>query len=119
MSRLDRALHQARHHFADGEIPVACVLGREADGRRQRLVVLTDRRLLVTGRRTEPLVELAVDGCALRLDVRAATLQFDDPAGTVRLRDVCPISAQVLRDLLRWRHVGTPPLAPTTLLVAG
>ena len=109
MSRLDRAVHELRDQFAPQEVPVVSLLGREAEGRRRRLVVLTDHRLLVAGRRTEPVVVLSPDLCTISYDDATGRLRLEDPDQTVVLREVAPLPARLLRDLLRWRHATTPP----------
>lgn len=119
MSRLDRAMHEARTHFAVDEVPVVCVLGREDEGRRHRLVVLTDRRLLVIGRRAEALVELSADLTRPVYDVADRRLRLEDPARTVSVREVDPGPAGLLADLLRWRRGASTPPRRLTLVAAG
>ena len=115
MSRLDRALHDVRHHLAAGEVPVVSVLGREVDGRRRRLVVLTEHRLLVAGRRTEALVAFCPDACTVAYDPVGAVLTITDASTTLSLRDVDATAAGLLQDLLRWRRRPAAP-APMTLV---
>ena len=119
MSRLDRAMHEAREHFAVDEVPVVCVLGREAEGRRRRLVVLTDRRLLVVGRGTEPLIELSADLARPTYDLTVGTLRLEDPERTVTVREVEPGPAALLADLLSWRRGAPAPARRLTLVAAG
>jgi hypothetical protein len=113
-------MHDAREHFAVDEVPVVCVLGREAEGRRRRLVVLTDRRLLVVGRGTEPLIELSADLTRPAYDLTDGTLRLEDPERTVTVREVEPGPATLLADLLSWRR-GAPaaPARRLTMVAAG
>ena len=119
MSRLDRAMHEARTHFTVDEVPVVCVLGREAEGRRHRLVVLTDRRLLVVGRGTEPLIEMSADLTRPVYAVSDQTLHLEDPVRTVVIREVEAGPAALLADLLRWRRGAPTPPRRLTLVATG
>ncbi|HSK24187.1 MAG TPA: hypothetical protein VK906_13460 [Egicoccus sp.] len=119
MSRLDRAMHEARTRFAVDEVPVVCLLGREAEGRRHRLVVLTDHRLLVVGRGTEPLIELSADLTRPVYDAADRTLRLEDPTQTVVIREVEAGPAALLADLVRWRHGAPPPPRRLTLVATG
>lgn len=119
MSRLDRAMHEAREHFSVDEVPVVCVLGREAEGRRRLLVVLTDRRLLVVGRGTEPPIELSADLTRPVYEAAVGTLRLEADDRTVVVREVDPGPAALLADLLSWRRRAPTPPRRLTLVATG
>jgi hypothetical protein len=90
------------------EVPVVCVMGREAEGRRRRLVLLTDRRILVLGRRAEAPVVVGADVVRADHDRMRGTLRLTSDGVEVGLRDVDPAAATLLVDHLRHRHTGRP-----------
>jgi hypothetical protein len=101
-----RAVRQARAALAPDEGIVAAATGREADGRRRLLVLLTDRRLLVTSLRGgEPRV-LDPDRTRAELDPTGALLTLRGPGHEVVVRDTDPHAAQQLERLLAARRPG-------------
>jgi hypothetical protein len=106
VSRSDRAVRRARRHLADGEGIVATALGIEADGRRRHVVLLTDRRLLVSNLRTDPPVQLDPDGTRGEFDPTGDLLTLRDDDRELVLRGVEPVSARQLLGLLGQRRPG-------------
>jgi hypothetical protein len=99
-----RAVRHARASLAPDEGIVAAVTGREADGRRRLLVLLTDRRLLVTSLRGgEPRV-LDPDRTRAELDPTGALLTLRGEDDEVVVRDTDPHAAQQLGQLLAARR---------------
>lgn len=83
------------------------------------MVVLTDRRLLVVGRSSEPLVELSADLTRPVYDATDRTLRLEDPTQTVVLREVDAAPAALLADLVRWRRRTPAPARSLTLVATG
>lgn len=108
MSRVDRAVRRVREHLDGTEALVGSAWGIEADGRRARVVVVTDRRVLVGWRRPAAPDVLAPTARA-SWDPREGLLTLDDGEVTVRLRDVDRREGQQVVDLLR--HRAARPLA--------
>lgn len=103
MSRTDRAVRRASHHLGVGEALITSALGREVDGRRQQLVLLTDRRVLLVGFRGEAPIALLREGCAAEYDTVGGVLHIRRGDRQFELRDVPSDVAARLITLLR-RH---------------
>lgn len=58
MSRADRAVYRTLRHLQPDETLMASTVGYENEGRRRQVVLLTDRRIIVTGLRSDPHAEL-------------------------------------------------------------
>lgn len=108
MSRVDRAVRRVRQHLDGTEALVASAWGVEADGRRARVVVVTDRRVLVGWRRPAP-PDVLAPAPSVSWDTREGLLTLEDGDVTVRLRDVDRREGQQVVDLLR--HRAPRPLA--------
>lgn len=106
MNRTDRAVRRASHHLAEGEALIASTLGREADGRRRQVVLLTDRRVLLVGLRGEPPIALLREGCAAEYDTIGGVLTVRQGDRSVEIRDVRADAAARVITLLR-RHRST------------
>ena len=102
MSRVDRAVRRTRQHLDQDEALLATAWGFEDEGRRARVVVVTDRRVVVGWRRPAPPDVLAAATTAT-FDATTRSLSLTDGAGTVRLRDVDPQDAQQVVALLHHR----------------
>lgn len=105
MGRVERLVHRAGRHLAAGEVVLGSAVGTEVGGRRGRVVLLTDDRLL--------LVTPLRAGKALELSLRASTATFDADAGVltlregeteVALRDVDVSDGRQVVELLEQRH---------------
>lgn len=102
--RTDHAVRRARRHLADGEVVIASALGTEADGRRRRVVLLTDQRLLVAGLRADPPVELALDGCTGAYEPGGGLLTLRQGETEIVLREVERGAAGRVVELLAQRR---------------
>jgi hypothetical protein len=116
---IDRALRRAQPHLVDGEGIVATALGIEADGRRRQVVILTDRRLLVVGRRGETPREFDPDGTAGSFDPSGDLLTFVNGDDEIVLRGVDARGARQLLGLLSARRPRAHRAAPGTVRIVG
>lgn len=89
MSRVDRAVRRARQHLDRNEALLASAWGVEAEGRRARVVVVTDQRVIVAWRRPSPPDELPRSTTATYQPADGA-LVLADGDRTVRLHGVDP-----------------------------
>ena len=87
MSRIDRAVRRVRQHLDRNEYLQASAWGVEADGRRARVVVVTDHRVVVGWRRPSPPEELTL-GTVATYDRREGRLTLVDGDTTIQLREV-------------------------------
>lgn len=103
MSRVDRAVRRVRQHLDDNEALLVSAWGIEAEGRRHRVVVVTDQRVLVAWRRPGPPESLSATTSATydRLD---GLLVLTDGDTVVRLRAVEPREGRQVVQLLDRRH---------------
>ncbi len=108
MSRVDRAVRRVRQHLHHNEYLQASAWGVEADGRRARVVVVTDHRVVVGWRRPTPPEELTLATVAT-YDRAEGLLTLVDGDTTVRLRDVDVREGRQVVALLDRTH--TVPLA--------
>ena len=108
MSRVDRAVRRVRQHLDRTEYLQASAWGVEADGRRARVVVVTDHRVVVGWRRPAPPQELTL-GTAATYDRREGRLTLVDGDTTIQLRDVDAREGRQVVALLDRTH--TVPLA--------
>lgn len=103
MGRVDRAVRRARQHLDVDEVLLVSAWGVEADGRRARVVIVTDRRVVVGWRRPSPPDVLAASATAT-FDRRQRLLELHDDDTVVRLRDVDAREGQQVVALLHRRH---------------
>lgn len=103
MSRIDRAVRRARQHLDGSETLLVSAWGIEADGRRHRVVVVTEQRVVVAWRRPGPPEILSASTTATydRLD---GLLTLTDGDSVVRLRAVEPREGRQVVQLLDRRH---------------
>lgn len=103
MSRVDRAVRRARQHLQPDEALLVSAWGIEADGRRHRVVVVTDQRVLVAWRRPGPPDVLSMNASATydRLEGR---LTLTDGESSITLRDVETREGRQVVQLLDRRH---------------
>lgn len=89
MSRTDRAVYRTLRHLAANETLLASAVGYEDEGRRRQVVLLTNQRVLVTGLRHDPPVELpvAAASAAFEPDPPRLTL-YQHAEAKVRVRDI-------------------------------
>jgi hypothetical protein len=99
-----RAVRRARTALAADEGIVAAATGRESDGRRRLLVLLTDRRVLVTSLRGAAARQLDPDTTHAAFDPTGALLTLSGDGDEVVLRDVDARAAQQLVRLLEARR---------------
>lgn len=83
MNRIDRAVARALAHLRDGEVLVTSTVGYEDEGRRRQVVLVTDRRVVVAGSRSEPSVDLVLAGTTATYDPQGGRLLLER-AGEVR-----------------------------------
>jgi hypothetical protein len=100
MARTERRVRRARRHLATGELVMASAVALEDEGRRRQVVVVTDRRVLVTGLRGDTSVEFPLDGstceyqrCGARLTLRHDELQ-------VTVREIDELASRTIQTLL-------------------
>lgn len=111
--------HTQRRFLDDAEVVVASVAGTEIDGRRRRVVVVTDRRIVVVWVRGGPPLEVALDGAWCRYDATGGVLLLGGGASEVGLRDVDPSAARALAGLLTQRRPRVPGGPTPSLRVVG
>ena len=103
MSRVDRAVRRVRQQLDQHEYLLASAWGVEVDGRRARVVVVTDRRVVVGWRRPSPPDVLSATATAV-YDRAEGRLTLLDGDATVRLRDVDPREGRQVVALLDRAH---------------
>ena len=108
MSRLDRAVRRVRQHLDRDEGLLASAWGLEVDGRRHRVVVVTDRRVVVGWRRGAPPDTLSMTTTG-HYDRGTATLELADGDRVVTLRDVDRTEAERIVEVLGRRHAQPLP----------
>jgi hypothetical protein len=115
-----RAMRGVQPHLADDEGIVATALGLEADGRRRRVAILTDRRLLVAALRGGAPRELDADATVGRFDPDGDLLTFSGEDEVI-LRRVDPRAGRHLLRLLASRRPSgaARPDEPGTVRIVG
>ncbi len=108
----DRNVPRVRRHLKDGEVLVSSVAGVEADGRRRRLVVVTDRRICISWFRGGPPVEFGLEGAEAEFDPTGRLLTVRQGDEEVMLRDVDEMAARALVELLSCYRHRSPRPAP-------
>lgn len=103
MSRVDRAVRRVRQHLDLDEYLQGSACGVEADGRRARVVVVTDHRVLVGWRRPAPPEVLSLQATA-SFDRAGGLLTLVDGDTTVCLREVDPREGRQVVALLDRTH---------------
>ena len=103
MSRLDRAVRRIRQHLDRDEGLLACAGGIEDDGRRHRVVVVTDRRVVVGWQRGTPpdVLSMTTRGTYDRTEER---LELVDGDQVVVLQQVGREEAERVVEVLGRRH---------------
>lgn len=103
MTGTDRGVRRARQQLADTEVVMASVTAIEAEGRRRRVVLVTDQRILVTGMRGDPATEFPLDGstCTYHRVGGLLTLRAGDVESVVR--DVDELAGRTIVELLAAR----------------
>ena len=103
MSRLDRAVRRVRQHLDRDEGLLACAAGVEDDGRRHRVVVVTDRRVVVGWRRGTPpdVLSMTTTGTYHRAEGR---LELVDGDQVVVVQQVDRQEAERVLEVLGRRH---------------
>lgn len=79
---------------------LASAEGVEDEGRRHRVVVVTDRRVLVLWARSNEVDEFPRRGCTADHDRRRSRLSIGTPDERIVLRDVAPGAADQVADLV-------------------
>lgn len=103
MSRIDRAVRRARRHLDGDEALLVSAWGVEAEGRRHRVVVVTDQRVIVAWRRSIPPDVLSPSTVAT-YDRPNGLLTLTDGDTVVRLCAVEPREGRQVVALLDRRH---------------
>lgn len=103
MSSVDRAVRRTRQHLDDTETLLVSAWGIEAEGRRRRVVVVTEQRVLVAWRRPGSPEVLSASTSAT-YDRRDGLLVLTDGDTVVRLRAVEPREGRQVVQLLDRRH---------------
>jgi hypothetical protein len=122
--RDDHGVHRAWRCLDPGEVVLASVVGIEADGRRRRIVLLTDRRIVAVWRRGGPPVVLGYSGATCGYDRSGGLLTFASGDDEVVLRDVeahvarTAVSLVTTRREVAARAPRTEP-PPSVRIVAG
>lgn len=103
MSRVDRAVRRARQHLDRHEVLLVSAWGVEAEGRRARVVVVTDQRVIVGWRRpTAP--DILSQATTATFERTGGLLTLTDGDVQLRLRDVDPREGQQVVALLDRQH---------------
>lgn len=103
MDRADRGVRRARRHLSDGEVVLASATGLEGDGRRRRVVVVTDRRVLVTPMRGDASVEFPLDGSTCRYQRAGGRLTLGSDEHDLVVREVDELASRTIVELLAAR----------------
>lgn len=93
MGSTDRAVRRASRHLGAQEALVASAVGREVDGRRCQVVLLTDRRIIVAGLRSEPPSELDLGVCVASFDAVGGLLSIVQGDQEMMVRQIEPGAA--------------------------
>jgi hypothetical protein len=101
MSRVDHLVRRARRHLDGGEALLASAMGVEDGGRRRRVVLVTDRRVIVAWTRPSP-PDVLPHSCRARYELDRLVLTTDDDE--VALTAVDPDDARQIVALLSQRH---------------
>lgn len=109
MSRDDRRIAHARRHLDEGELVLASALGREIGGRRGRVVLVSDRRVIIAWTRPEPADDLPLQTCTARYDSAERILTITDAGRSIQVRDVEPVAARPVVECIT--SIAGPPLA--------
>lgn len=126
MGLLERGRRRALRELHDGEVVVASLTGIEADGRRRRFVLVTDRRVLVGSARGDGPVELDLDDLVASFETSGGLLTLRRDGTEVVLRDVDEVPARALVGVIAQHRRGgqgqarsTPPGVRVIRDVAG
>jgi hypothetical protein len=104
MSWADGVVRRASRKLADGETLIVSIPAFEADGRRRRIVLVTDRRVLVVGLRKEPTLDFPLSA-ACSYDRTGGLLTFTTGGDEVAIRDVDEIAGRSIVEFLGTRQV--------------
>ena len=104
MAITTRGARRVQHLLDDFEAIVTSLTGVEVDGRRRRVVLLTDHRLLVGWLRDQPPLQLDPDTVRGSYDPSGGVLTLADDTSEVALRSVDVVAARSLLDLLGQRY---------------
>lgn len=100
MARVDRLMRRVAAELEPDEAIVASCLGVEADGRRRRLVVLTDRRLFVAWARGGAHTFLVREQAGCTFEEDGGRLTLGDAEHEVVLRGVSQMSGRTMAQLI-------------------
>lgn len=103
MARTDRGVRRARRHLTPDEIVMASAMALEDEGRRRQVVVVTDRRVLITGLRDDTSVEFPLDGSTCRYQRTGGRLTFAYEDRELTVRDIDELAGRNLVMLLEAR----------------
>jgi hypothetical protein len=117
VARVDGSVRRVERYLATDEFVLASFGGREAGGRRRRVLVVTSDRVLVTWARGDAPEEFDLGGVACRYDVRDATFVLRQGDREVVLGEVAEMAARVVVQLLEQHHRWAPRPASSTMRV--
>ena len=98
-----RHVARAQRHLDPGEPVLASAVGRELAGRRGRVVLVTNTRVVVTWTRAAPPEELSLLDCTATYDPGMHILTLDDGGTMLSVGDVDPHAARSVIECLS-RH---------------
>lgn len=105
MSQGDREVRRASRHLDPEEVVLASVVGREADGRRRRVVLVTDQRVLISGTRGDEPMAWSLDEASASFGLHGGLLTLRNEAQEVAVRDIDEMAARSIVQLLTTRTV--------------
>ena len=106
--RPHRHVARAQRHLDPGEPVLASAVGRELAGRRGRVVLVTNTRVVVAWTRAAPSEELSLLDCTATYDSGMRILTLDDGATLLSIGDVDPHAARSVVECLA--HHDRPPV---------
>lgn len=100
MSQVDPRIARACRHLDEDESLLASVVAGEIGGRRGRVVLVTNQRVLVAWTRPAPPDVLRLETCVARWAPGSGTLTLSDGARMISLADVEATAARKIVELL-------------------
>jgi hypothetical protein len=118
--RVDGSVRRLERYLGTDEFVLASFGGREAGGRRRRVLVVTSDRVLITWVRGDVPEEFDLGGVVCRYEARDATFTLRQGDREVALQEVDEMAARVVVQLLEQHHRWAPrPASPTMRVVEG
>jgi hypothetical protein len=117
VSRVDGSVRRVERYLAADEFVLASFGGRETDGRRRRLLVVTSDRVLVTWVRGEAPEQFDLAGVVCGYDAKDGTFTLRQADREVALREVDETSARIVVQLLEQHHRWAPRPPSATIRI--